>query len=113
MNFKDLPTDIQLYIFHINKQADKHNKQLQHCMNEINFLFHITRVYFKYVKECIGVYVWEHKLDYYYWIDLEKSDSHTLDGYSVPYLRKKTDLIESIVRNWVHPTKNETTFQIG
>ena len=75
------------------------------CMNEINFLFHITRVYFKYVKECIGVDVWEHKLDYYYWIDLEKSDSHTLDGYSVPYLRKKTDLIESIVRNWGHPTK--------
>ena len=52
MNFTDLPTDIQLYIYHINKYEDKHNKQIQHCMNEINFLYHISDIYYKYVKEC-------------------------------------------------------------
>lgn len=93
MNFKDLPTDIQLYIFQINKQEDKHNKQLKKCMNEIRFLYHVSSIYFKYVKECIGVDVWEHGPDYEYWIDLEKSDSTTLDDYSVSYLQKKADII--------------------
>ena len=109
MNFTDLPTDIQLYIYHINKYEDKHNKQIQHCMNEINFLYHISDIYYKYVKECIGIDVWEHEPDYDYWIDLEKSDSSTLDGYSIPYLRKKTDLIGYILQHRNDNSRNSNS----
>ena len=97
MNLTDLPDDVKLLIFHINKDIDKHNKLLNHTLNELNYVFDISNKYFKYIKECIGISVWEHFSDYDYWINLEKDDY--LQKYPIKYFKNKSFIVKYIINS--------------
>ena len=95
MNFNELPNDIKLSIFNINKNIDKHNKLLKSTINELNNLFEISIEYSMYIKECVGFSVWEHKADFDYWVELEKDNY--LKNYSIKYFKNKSLLIKFII----------------
>jgi hypothetical protein len=97
MNFTELPNDIKLYIFHINKWKDKHNKQLQRNLSEIKHIFELSQLYFNFIKECLGVSVWEHEKDYKYWIELEENDY--LQNYEIKDIQNKSLIVKYIIKN--------------
>ena len=97
MNFTDLPNDIKLYIFHINKWKDKHNKQLQSNLTKIKHIFELSEKYFNFIKECLGVSVWEHNEDYKYWIELEENDY--LQNYEIKDIQNKSLIVKYIIKN--------------
>lgn len=98
MNFTDLPDDIKLFIFHINKDIDRHNKELRVSLNEMIILFEIAKKYLKFIEECVGISIWEHESDYEYWIELEKNEY--LKNYQINDIQNKSRIIKYIIRTF-------------
>lgn len=70
INFNDLPNDIMLFIYNINKYYEYKkfiNKNIKRDLLNLNAL---TDHYYTYVNECIGKSIWEHDTDYDYWLEV-------------------------------------------
>lgn len=101
MNFTELPNEIKLYIFHINKWKDKHNKQTQSYLSEIKYIFALSKIYFNFIKKCVGFSVWDHNEDYKYWIELEENDY--FQNYEIKDILKRSLIIKYIIKNYLLP----------
>ena len=103
INFNNLPGDIKLIIFNINKQKEKkeyiYNKSLfNQCFHELTFLKHISNEYKSYIKDYIGFSLWEHNEDYNDWIKFKYKN---ISYKNKKYIEKKKPFIKYMI----HPCR--------